>query len=155
MEEKRLCDFLDIAIQREIEAFDFYSGLSEKVTDRQAKDALSGLASEEKKHRAFLENYRDGKIEAGSLRMSHVVDYRIAEHMEKPATDSKIKSSEAYLLAAHREKASHDFYKALADIHPDGPVREMLLLMASEEMRHKEKVEYLYSNTAFPQTDGG
>jgi rubrerythrin len=155
MEEKRLSDFLDIAIQREIEAFDFYSGLSERVNDKQAKDALNGLASEEKKHRSFLENYRDGKVAAGSLRMSQVVDYRIAEHMEKPAVDSQIKSSEAYLLAAHREKASHDFYKALAEIHPDGPVKDMLLLMASEEMKHKEKVEYLYSNTAFPQTDGG
>ena len=27
--------------------------------------------------------------------------------------------------------------------------------MANEEKKHKEKVEYLYSNTAFPQTDGG
>ncbi len=24
--------------------------------------------------------------------------------------------------------------------------------MANEELRHKEKVEYLYANTAFPQT---
>ena len=155
MEDKRLKDFLDIAIQREIEAFDFYSSLSGKIADKQAKEALSNLAGEEKKHRAFLEDYRDGKVAAGSLRMTQAVDYRIAEHMEKPATDSEIKSSEAYLLAAHREKASHDFYKALANIHPDGPVKEMLLLMASEEMKHKEKVEYLYSNTAFAQTDGG
>jgi hypothetical protein len=27
--------------------------------------------------------------------------------------------------------------------------------MANEELKHKEKVEYLYSNAAFPQTDGG
>jgi rubrerythrin len=155
MEDKRLKDFLDIAIQREIEAFEFYSGLAKKVADLQAKDTLALLVGEEKKHRAFLEDYLNGKIAAGSLRMSQAVDYKIAEFMEKPATDSEIKSSEAYLLAAHREKASHDFYKALADIHPDGPVKDMLLLMASEEMKHKEKVEYLYSNTAFAQTDGG
>ncbi len=31
----------------------------------------------------------------------------------------------------------------------------MLLKMADQEMKHKEKVEYLYSNTAFPQTSGG
>lgn len=155
MEEKRLGDFLDIAIQREIEAFDFYSGLAERVLDKQAKDALTHLASEEKKHRAFLEDYRDGKHSSGSLRLSQSVDYKIAEYMEKPSADNEIKSSDAYLLAAHREKASHDFYIALAGIHPDGPVKDMLLLMAAEEMKHKEKVEYLYSNTAFPQTDGG
>ena len=27
--------------------------------------------------------------------------------------------------------------------------------MSLEELRHKEKVEYLYANTAFPQTSGG
>jgi rubrerythrin len=31
----------------------------------------------------------------------------------------------------------------------------LLEKMAQEELRHKEKVEYLYANTAFPQTSGG
>jgi hypothetical protein len=31
----------------------------------------------------------------------------------------------------------------------------MLYAFAGEELRHKEKVEYLYCNAAFPQTDGG
>ena len=44
---------------------------------------------------------------------------------------------------------------ALADQHAAGEAREMLLQMANEELKHKEKVEYLYSNTAFPQTAGG
>jgi rubrerythrin len=34
-------------------------------------------------------------------------------------------------------------------------VKELLLRMANEEMRHKEKMEYLYTNTAFAQTEGG
>jgi rubrerythrin len=40
-------------------------------------------------------------------------------------------------------------------MHPQGEVREILLRMANEEMKHKEKVEYLYTNAAFPQTAGG
>ena len=40
-------------------------------------------------------------------------------------------------------------------MHPGGEVKEILLGMARQEMRHKEKVEYLYSNTAFTQTAGG
>jgi rubrerythrin len=40
-------------------------------------------------------------------------------------------------------------------MHPQGDVREIFLKMANEELKHKEKVEYLYSNTAFPQTSGG
>jgi hypothetical protein len=40
-------------------------------------------------------------------------------------------------------------------MHPPGPAKELLEGMAREELRHKEKVEYLYTNTAFPQTAGG
>ena len=40
-------------------------------------------------------------------------------------------------------------------LHTDGEARTMLLKMANEELKHKEKMEYLYSNTAFPQTSGG
>jgi len=64
-------------------------------------------------------------------------------------------SSEVYLVAAHRELQSYHFYQALADLHPDGEAKTMLLKIANEEMKHKERVEYLYSNTAFPQTAGG
>ena len=34
-------------------------------------------------------------------------------------------------------------------------LNEMLSRMANEELKHKEKMEYLYANAAFPQTAGG
>jgi rubrerythrin len=40
-------------------------------------------------------------------------------------------------------------------MHPDGDIKDMLLRMAQQELRHKEKVEYLYANTVFTQTAGG
>jgi rubrerythrin len=58
-------------------------------------------------------------------------------------------------VAAHREARSHQFYAELANQHPAGEVRDMLLKMANEELKHKEKMEYLYTNTTFPQTSGG
>ena len=90
-----------------------------------------------------------------ALRLTDAVDYKIAEYLEEPDTSGEMKSADVYLVAAHRELQSYRFYRALADLHPDGEVREMLLRIAGEEMRHKEKVEYLYSNAAFPQTAGG
>jgi rubrerythrin len=37
----------------------------------------------------------------------------------------------------------------------DDAVHEMLSKIANEELKHKERMEYLYANTTFPQTDGG
>jgi rubrerythrin len=64
-------------------------------------------------------------------------------------------SEEVFLVAAKRELYAHNFYKGLAELCPKGPVKELLLKIAGEEMKHKEKMEYLYTNTAFAQTEGG
>ena len=64
-------------------------------------------------------------------------------------------SGKLYLIAANRELNSFTFYKSLSDSYPAGDVKDLLTKMANEELKHKEKMEYLYANTAFPQTAGG
>jgi len=155
MSEKNLGNLIDIAIEREEAAHDFYTKLAEKVDEQTVKDTLQFLAKEELKHKEYLEGYRAGTVGPDTLRMSHVVDYKIAEHLDEPEAEARLDSKDAYLIAAHRELKSYTFYRALADLHPDGNAKEILLKMANEELKHKEKVEYLYANTAFPQTAGG
>lgn len=155
MAQKDLRSVLEMAIQREIEAHAFYTGLAGRVDSDDARQTLSYLAEEEKKHREFLESYRDSGLGPEALRQSEPVDYKIAEYMEKPDDQGVLQSQEAYLIAAHRELNAYNFYRELAGLHPQGEIRAMLEKMAAEEMKHKEKVEYLYANTAFAQTDGG
>ena len=155
MEAQRLEAIIDLAIEKEEQSYDFYIGLQSRVKDPGTQETLRFLAREELKHKDFLMRYRKGDLGPETLRLSHVVDYSIAEHLEPPDLKESLEAKDAYLLAAHRELRAYNFYKALADIHPEGTLREMLTEMANEELKHKEKVEYLYSNTAFPQTDGG
>ena len=153
--EKRVSDIIEIAIKREEDAYDFYMDIHSKVADADIKNTLEFIAGEEKKHKEFLVNYRDGGFGATALRMSDVVDYKIAEYLEEPEVDENSKPEDVYLVASHRELRSHRFYTELANLHADGDLQQMLLKMANEEMKHKEKMEYLYANTAFPQTSGG
>ena len=153
--ERRIADLLELAIRREEEAYDFYMDICGVVEDQSVKDAIEFIAGEEKKHKAFLVNYRDGNYGADALRMADSVDYKIAEYLEEPEIEENMKSQDVYLIAAHRESRSHQFYTELADLHAEGDTKSMLLKMANEELKHKEKMEYLYSNTAFPQTSGG
>ncbi|RPI95831.1 MAG: hypothetical protein EHM32_04765 [Spirochaetales bacterium] len=155
MENKSLESVIDRAITREEEAFAFYTGLQSRISDTVAIDALKFLAAEEKKHKEFLVSYKGGGYLSNSLRMTDVIDYKIAQYVDSPDIQKDIETKDVYLVAAHRELNSYNFYKELAGIQPAGEVREMLLKMANEELKHKEKVEYLYANTAFPQTQGG
>ena len=153
--DKRVSDIFEMAIKREEEAYDFYMDIHAEIADPSVKETLEIIAGEEKKHKAFLANYREGNFGAKGLRMSDVVDYKIAEYLEEPEVDTDMKPEDVYLVASHREQRSHLFYSELANLHVDGEPREILLKMANEELKHKEKMEYLYANTAFPQTSGG
>lgn len=155
MGDKKLDYLLDVAIKNEEDAYNFYMDLHDKVADKEVKDTLKFLAGEEKKHKEFLVKYKQGGFGAEALKLDTVVDYKIAEHAEKPDLKKNMQSKDVYLVAADKELNSYNFYKSLADIEPAGQVKDMLLKMANEEMKHKEKVEYLYSNTAFAQTAGG
>ncbi|MCJ7832841.1 MAG: ferritin family protein [Deltaproteobacteria bacterium] len=146
---------IERAIANEEEANKFYLELAGIVTDKSTKDTLRYLADEEMNHKNYLLRYRKEGFFAKATKMDEATNYKIAELVKPPAIKSDMDSKDVYLLAAARELNSYNFYMGMAAIHPDGEIKDMLLKMANEELKHKEKVEYLYSNTAFVQTAGG
>lgn len=153
--DQKLLSLIDTAIQREEDAYAFYMRIHDKVNDPAVRETIVWIAGEEKKHKAFLVRYRNGDFGTSGLRLSDVVYYKIAEYQEEPHVAEDMNNAQVYLVASHRELRSHQFYTALSHEHAAGEAREMLLKMANEELKHKEKMEYLYANTAFPQTSGG
>ena len=155
MEAQNLQSLIEKAIHNEEEARTFYLGLHDMVEDALAKETLKFLAGEELAHKEFLQAYLKGEKKFIGLGMDTPIDYHVAQYAARPDPKKNMKSSDVYLVAAHREWNSYNFYKGLASLQPAGEAKEMLESMANQELKHKEKVEYLYSNTAFPQTAGG
>jgi len=146
---------LEGAIQKEIQSQELYSDLSSKVVEENVKYAFQELARQEKEHQELLESYLQGRFEEGVLELEQFVDYKIAEHFDQPEISTRMDLKDVFMLAADREKAAHEFYLSLAGIHPDGAVKNLLENLAAQEMSHKHKVEFLFTEVAFPQTDGG
>ena len=155
MKDPRFAEIIETAIRREEEAYAFYKDIAGKIDDDAAVETCNWIAAEEQKHRQFLIDYRDGKFGAVPMRMTDVALYKIAEHQKEPEVEKEMKREEVFLVASHRELRSYQFYSELAEQHEDGNLKDMLLRIANEELKHKEKMEYLYANTAFPQTAGG
>jgi rubrerythrin len=153
--EKTVADIIEMAIKREEAAYDFYMDIHSTVQDAGVQDTVKYIAREEKQHKAFLVAYREGKYGNQALRMADVVEYKIAEYLEEPEITKDSSPEDVYLVASHREGRSHQFYSKLANMHADSKLKDMLARMANEELKHKEKMEYLYANAAFPQTAGG
>ena len=150
-----LREVLGKAIQKEVESQRLYTELRQKMTDEAAKDAFQELAQQEQGHQNLLERYLWGELKEGMLNRGQVVDYKIAEHLDQPQISPDIKLKDVFLLAANREKASHEFYLSLAQIHPAGEVKRLVEELATQELEHKQRVEFLYTEVAFPQTGGG
>jgi len=157
MQQVNMEEVLNQAIHREEIAHSFYTNLITIVADKVSKDTLLYMANEDEelKHKEFLEKYKRGELEGRSLNLKMVVDGKVVEALGPPEITERLEHKDIFLIAAEREKASHEFYTKLAALQPEGELKGLLLKFAQEELAHKEKVEYLYCNAAFPQTDGG
>ena len=155
MADPKLSEIIAMAIKREEDAYAFYMDLNGKLNDPDVKDTIEWIAGEEKKHKEFLVGYRDGGYAPEVLQLKPVRYLKIAEHQKEPEIEAGMRSEDVFLAASHRELRSYHFYTELAELHGEGEIKTVLQKMANEELKHKEKMEYLYTNTAFPQTDGG
>ena len=156
MLDDKLLEYINIAIAREEEAFRFYNELAGKVVEDAARDTLMWISAEEKKHKAFLVKFLADGVGPEAMRLTDVVYYKIAEHLEEPEVEEDMTRSDIFLVASHRELRSYKFYTEMAALYDeDDAIHEMLTKIANEELKHKERMEYLYANTTFPQTDGG
>lgn len=150
-----LRDVLNQAIQKEIESQRLYADLTQMIDKRSVKDAFRGLTRQEKGHQKTLERYLRGELKAGALNPGHVLDYKIAEKLNQSNLSPNMELKDVFLLAAEREKLAHEFYLDLAGAHPSGEVKQLLEDLSAQELGHKHRVEFLYGEVAFPQTDGG
>lgn len=150
-----LREILEMAIHKEADSRSLYADLSQLMNDEAAKDAFQELARQEQGHQNLLEKYLRGELTKGALRHTQPVDYKIAETLKQPEISPTMNLKDIFTLAAIREKLSHELYLGLAGIHPDGEVKRLFEELAAQELEHKRRVEFLYTEVAFPQTAGG
>ncbi len=150
-----LDEILVEAIEKEVGSRQLYLSLSQKMTQQSLREAFQELAQQELGHQNLLERYLRGELSEGALSHGQIVDYKIAERSDQPELSVDMNLPDVFLLAAHREKVAYDFYLSFARAHPEGKVRSLLENLAAQELEHKQRVEFLYTEVVFPQTDGG
>jgi rubrerythrin len=136
------------AIDQEELSHNFYQRLAGLVTQPETKNTLEYLAKEELEHKAFLQSCFSPR---GCTLAGEAQNVHLAEMLAVPAISNDMSPKEALAIAAKREEGAYRFYQALASLQPPGEVQVFLNKMAKVELQHKEKVEYLYDNAAFPE----
>ncbi|MEE8413707.1 MAG: ferritin family protein [Dehalococcoidales bacterium] len=149
--ELTLKEILQMAIEKEVIAQQLYTDLSQRITDEAAKDVFQELIRQEHGHQQLLESYLRGELKNGALSTEQVIGYQIAEQSEQMKIYPGMPLKDICLAAINREMIAHQAYLSLSQAHPEGEVRKLLEEMASQELGHQHKLEFLYSEVAFPQ----
>ncbi len=144
----RLEAILKNAIVQEELSNEFYRRMADLVSHRETKETFEYLAKEELEHKEFLLSCvtPQGCKLAGAPH-----DVHLAEILEAPVFSEALSPKEALVVAMKKEESAYKFYKTLAGLQPPGDIRAFLEKMALVELAHKEKIEYLYDNAAFPE----
>ena len=83
------------------------------------------------------------------------MNHKITEHLNQPEISPNIRLEDMLRLAANCQLHAHDLYVALARLYPMGEAENSLEALASWELEHKQRTEFLYAEVAFTETNGG
>ena len=141
-EWKNLDDVLEFAINNEIEAAEFYTGLAERVTNRHSKVLFQDFAKEERRHQKILENIKvGGKLKPAT---QDIPDLMIGDYLVEIDSDKELNYQDALILAMKREKAAFKLYTDLANAAGSSEMKEIFASLAQEEAKHKLSFETEY-----------
>ena len=136
-------EILQLAIDKEVEAYNFYLALANAVADQRIRKAFEDLAKEELEHRARLELevMKTGKtiaVEQNPTRPER--SYIISNDPSPLDMDYK----DMLMLGMAKEEAAFRTYVNLAASVHDEKSREVLLALAEEEVKHKLRFQTEY-----------
>ncbi len=141
---------LEDAIGREVEAYEFYQQVYERVDDSGVKDVFAELAKEEQSHRDILEQYLHNPV-----MLMHIhppsADYQIAEATELPKLSIDMKPADAIALAMKKEQQAVQFYRALAEQATDPKAKSVFEDLTNMELGHKRRLEDVFVQIGYPE----
>jgi len=140
---------LTIAIDNEVESYEFYKGVSEKVADAYIKKMFFEFATEELGHKKLLEGFIAKDIK--DMHFDESADYKVSETVDKPTLSLDMKPADALALAMKNEEDAMNMYAAFATASSDQDQKKMFNDLSIMEKGHKTKIEKYYVNVAYPE----
>ncbi|MEW8432364.1 MAG: ferritin family protein [gamma proteobacterium symbiont of Ctena orbiculata] len=147
--KKSLSEILEVAVEFERTARDFYSGLIPKVS-KQIRYLVEELAEEEQRDFDLFNELRsrpDIEQHIQAMVDTPASDKRFSDCIHLPELGDKPDDQAVLQYALGREHAAMEQYHALAKSTEAGPLKDLFLYLANEETLHKNQLERLYYET--------
>jgi rubrerythrin len=130
-------EILEFAIAREVEANQFYMYMAKRMENPELSKVCEEFAKEELEHKA--------KLELEVMKRGEMVsDFDISDYMMELGNEIDMDYKELLVFAITKEEISISLYSDLAAAIKDKESRDMLLSLAQEETKHKERFKTEY-----------
>ena len=144
MDKKKFMEVIQFAIDKEIEAFNFYTKGSQVAKYSGAKDLFLDMAKQEEGHRKLLENLNMEEI--AKARIEKIPDLKISDYMVDAEFRPDLSYAEMLRIAMKREEGSVKLYEDLKGSNPDEDLKKLFTFLIQEESKHKLRLEKIYDD---------
>ncbi len=151
MAHKQLSEIMDMAIQYETDASDFYATAAETAKNLAAKTLLKEFASIELKHKEKLENFNLDKIADEHHTVPQTHDLHLSDYLLDKGVSPDSTSQDGWEHAMKREQRAYEFYARMLKSVTSEEARNLFEELAEEELEHKEKIETEYDDVVYKE----
>ena len=147
-------EIIAYALDKEKEAVDFYTEISQNESLQAVKQTFEGFANEEKKHVKMLEDLGNDKSKISTYQFEWIPDMKRSDYMVDVNYEPGMHYTEILRLAMKREEKALLLYNELAAKAAEKPefVR-VFKILSQEEAKHKNILETIYDDYMAEQGD--
>lgn len=146
-EFKSIDNVLDFAIKDEQRASDLYADLATRINNKEMSKVFVQFSQEELGHKKKLENLRSNSNRTSIFEDEKVQDLQIGDYIVEVNTSrNDLSYQDALIIAMKEEKAAFKLYSDLATKTTDSEFKQMFLMLAQEEAKHKLRFEIEYDD---------
>jgi rubrerythrin len=161
MDFENLKELINFAIEKEIEAADFYEENSKSESMSGKKEMLLEFAAEERKHQKLLESYVNQCVADGeegfreneciidgleNYKFKWITDIKRSNYVEEIEYQPGMAYNELLLLAMKREEQALALYNKLLDEAQNDNAKKLFKMLCQEEAKHKLALETMYDD---------
>lgn len=142
-------EIVQFAIDREIEAVEFYTAAANEESMKGTREMLLDFAKEEQKHQALLENLLKGDGSAAvpaDYKFKWITDMHRSDYMVDLEYTPGMGYRDILLLAMKREEKALQLYNELLKQAQDANAEKVFKMLCQEEAKHKLALETMYDN---------
>jgi rubrerythrin len=148
MEFENLTAILEFAIEKEIEAAEFYAGISRQEAFSGTAKMFEEFSQEERKHQTMLEEFKAQGLAAGlqGYRFKWVADIKRSNYVVDLEYSPGMGYHEILMLAMKREEKALKLYNDFLQRAESEDSRTLFKVLCQEEAKHKLALETLYDD---------